>query len=492
MNTSGNRELFNMPWRRYGHIAIPILLAAFGGALRVVDLGTASLQVDELYIISRSLGSWSELLGRVAETVMGAPVEFFVRNVMLRFSHEDFFLRLPDAVFGTLSIIFLHRLASRLFNPATGLVAALLLAVSAAHIFHSRDARYYALFCMLSIISTSLLLRGRDSGRPHHWAAYAVTMTLGFYTCYFMAFVAFVHALFIGPTGFWNKSRQPNSGRQGFVLAGMATALAFAPWVLMYHPVPNIPYPVTPFTGATASFVTFLSGGGVAGIFLAGLFLVGFVTALRSHPSAAAFCLLFVVVPFPLIFLLDNWFRYFFAPRQMIFALPFFLSLAAYGTLSIAKMTARMLGRPEWQVGPLVAALVILCSWRTGSLHQMNGSKEDWRGAALYLINRMEEGDVLVATYFSLGPPDGNNIGWYLHEFGQDVPQYRVENAVLVNDRRMKELTSQSRVWVVVASHKFFADRIEFFDNMRRDFRKEAVFPGGPLFGHIDIYRSRP
>jgi hypothetical protein len=488
-------DTLNKASRRYGHVLFPVLAVALGGGLRLAGLGASSLRTDEIYIVERSEGALWALAGRVGETVMGAPMEFFLRNALLRFSHSEFFLRLPDALFGTLSVLILLRLAARLFDPTTGIVASVLLAISGMHLFHSQDARYYALFCLLSLVSTFLLLRGQESNRSRTWAAYTLSMIVGFYTCYFMAFVALVHALYmLGPRVLPGKWRQQTTGMAGFVAAGFATVLAFAPWLLVYRPIPNLPYPSMSLAPTAITLLVEFSGGkGFVNFVFAGLFAAGLVFARDRHRSSAVLCLLFVALPFPLILWLDNRFQYFFAARQMIFALPFFLAVVAYGIVRVSKTAAKLLGRPALQMAAVVAAVVLISIWSVepGPHSRKKWPQEDWRGAARYLIDRMELGDVLVMTKLPLAPPDGDNIGWYLRALGPEPAPYRIVNAWAVDPTGLKEMTRQGRVWVAIASQKYFEARPELFEEIQRDFTKEAAFSGGVLFGKIVIYRSR-
>jgi hypothetical protein len=116
--------------------------------------------------------------------------------------------------------------------------------------------------------------------------------------------------------------------------------------------------------------------------------------------------------------------------------------------------------------------------------------EEDWRGAAHYLLDRMHPGDVLAMSYLPAGPPDGDNVHYYLRTLGPDPLPYRVVNAAMSKPGELEEMARRDRVWLI-ASRQFFEAKPEFLAEIERSFTKEAAFPGGFLFHEIRIYRAR-
>lgn len=126
---------------------------------------------------------------------------------------------------------------------AAGVVAALLVATSGAHIRWSGEARMYSLACLLGVASTWLLARGAlgparsRRGDAAVWSLYALTACLGLYTHNYMIFLVAGQAAWIllfGP-GRAAGMADPDAALGGRKLAGLAAvALAvvgYAPWI---------------------------------------------------------------------------------------------------------------------------------------------------------------------------------------------------------------------------------------------------------------------
>ena len=464
--------------------------------LRLADLGAQGLRTDEIFVISRAGGSLSAALGQVTLAPGGVPLEFLARNVVLRFSNSEFYLRLPDAIFGIVTIYVVYLLAARLFDSVTGSVAAFLLGISSFHVFHSQDARYYALFLLASTWSTLCLVRARDGGRWVRWVAYVTTMTVGFYTAYFTAFVALVHTLYVlGPATLPRRWRRREPDLLGFILSGIAIAFAFAPWALLTERRTLIPWPPPDLiTSISTVGEEFSNGPGPAVAFYWLLFALGAVFAVRHKPAALGLSLLFIVIPLPLIVLVDTHIRYFFGARQMIFALPFFLSLVAYGLVrgsaSLARLFRLGIQRPVESV-VLLAGVAVFAVFAGSGIPQYHGySREDWRGAAGYLADRMRPQDVLAMTFTEFGPPDGDNILFYLGKLGVKPEGYRLVSVGSPYEARVDSLLAGNRVWFVTGFPDFFRRlQPEVLAAIEAASSKVAKFPG--MGSPIVIYRSQ-
>jgi hypothetical protein len=159
---------------------------------------------------------------------------------------SEFALRSFSAWSGMLTAVFTYLLARRLFDPATGLSAALLAAVSPFAIYYSQEARMYALLATLSAASTYLLLRAltaeyhrllrqrpsllRDAGLL---AAYALVSAAGLYVHYAFPFILFAHNAIFAVWWLGRARRLPWRWRclARWVGAQAAIALLFLPWL---------------------------------------------------------------------------------------------------------------------------------------------------------------------------------------------------------------------------------------------------------------------
>lgn len=119
------------------------------------------------------------------------PLYTFVLHFWLKLGDSDTQAKLLSLLFGTAAIPAIYLLAKRIGDRWTGLLAALLLATSQAAISYSVEARAYAIFLCLSLLSTYFLLSifGKAAAQASvqfKWFAGYVTVTaLVIYTHWF-------------------------------------------------------------------------------------------------------------------------------------------------------------------------------------------------------------------------------------------------------------------------------------------------------------------
>src|SRR5262245_40586468 len=124
-------------------VLFAIVFLAF--ALRVVGLGRESLWYDEAYTLRfarSSFGGMFRLLVREAwdPPIYPTTVWAWVRLVGV----GDWQARFVSALAGTLAVLFVHRLARKLFDLRTAHLAAFLAAISQLLIAYSQEARCYS------------------------------------------------------------------------------------------------------------------------------------------------------------------------------------------------------------------------------------------------------------------------------------------------------------------------------------------------------------
>jgi uncharacterized membrane protein len=190
-------------WVRHEALALGAV-TALGLGLRLWNLGSKSLWIDETFSIGMASQSWHGFAG----TLLGVQpnMEFFY--VLLKFAasvtpvawqHGEVFWRLLPALAGAATIPALSVLARRIFSVRVALLASALLAVNEFMVEYSQQARGYTLFVLLLTLSWLALVRALE-GERRAWAWFAVLAALGFLTQAFevvflvaqLAFVAFV------------------------------------------------------------------------------------------------------------------------------------------------------------------------------------------------------------------------------------------------------------------------------------------------------------
>ena len=145
-------------WPFRGKVVVFAVLAAFTLGLRLYHLDYESLFIDELaqaYCYPNSTGQ----LIHLAALQHQPPVDYWLGNFIWSFSHSDFSLRLPAALFGLGSVLtivaILLPVTNRVIAFATGLLAALM----PFNLYFSQYARPYSIAIFFTLLTLFLLDR---------------------------------------------------------------------------------------------------------------------------------------------------------------------------------------------------------------------------------------------------------------------------------------------------------------------------------------------
>jgi uncharacterized membrane protein len=134
-------------------IAVIIFL---GFLLRLYRLTDQSIWLDEAWSIYHSQQPLSQIIGLKDNT---PPLYYLLLHFWMQIkSNSEFSARLLSTFLGTISIYVTYLLGSLIFNKKTGILAALLLAISPIHIYYSQETRAYSLFFLLTLLSMSINL----------------------------------------------------------------------------------------------------------------------------------------------------------------------------------------------------------------------------------------------------------------------------------------------------------------------------------------------
>lgn len=207
--------------------ALIIVLAGF--ILLVYHLGDHSLWGDEEYTTWVVQGGFSRLVSTmVAPGSAHPPLHFLCLWIWKAIAgDEEFALRFPSMVFGTLSTAMLYSLGRRMMGDRVALMAAALMAMSPFLMLYSRMARYYSLVLFCTLVSCWFwyrLVAGPSGIR--RWVGYVVASTLAIYTFYPASFLLVAQAVAVIAI-MWSNRRSVLR----FVGSQVIIVLLFAPWV---------------------------------------------------------------------------------------------------------------------------------------------------------------------------------------------------------------------------------------------------------------------
>jgi len=168
-----------------------------GGALLLRLPGfTDSLWFDEIW-------STRVILGSVASTVrmLGSDLHPPVFNVLMFvwiriFGDSEVSVRVLPLICGLATIVLTARLAIDYGSRPAAPVAALVMAMSPAHIWYSQESRAYSFLMMLVVASVVVFHRIRETHATRWYVVYAALATAMVFTQYFAALYVAATALF--------------------------------------------------------------------------------------------------------------------------------------------------------------------------------------------------------------------------------------------------------------------------------------------------------
>lgn len=289
-------------------LAIVVCVAA---ALRLAWLESIPLWWDEFVTLGRARLPLAELWqslsfqGPSDSSLDSSPplLHAIVHYALELGGSTETWAKLPSAVFGTLTVLMLYPLGTRLYRGRAGLFASALLALSLYHIHYSREARPYSLYLLLGVTSLWLLLRALEKNRFPDWAAYVLAAAATLYSSYLGGASLAAQAGYVLMLGL---ARQlPARTFLAALGAFAAAALAYAPWLTghLFH----MQLIASPGEGMGLSFEVLrramleYSAQGSLYLVCAGL---GLAVGIPRNPKGTALLLLWTCLPLAAVLLL--------------------------------------------------------------------------------------------------------------------------------------------------------------------------------------------
>lgn len=146
----------------WNHALLALVVASVALGLRLHELGTESLWIDEAITHARASYDTDKLI-RDSVRRKHIPTYFLMMHHLLPLvGDSEFAMRLPSAVFGAGAATITYAIGAALAGPIAGLSAGLLMATARSQIHYGQEARMYAtvtLFASLGILAITLLTR---------------------------------------------------------------------------------------------------------------------------------------------------------------------------------------------------------------------------------------------------------------------------------------------------------------------------------------------
>jgi hypothetical protein len=378
----------NFSRTRWATVAVLALLVVVGLGLRVRQLGAVGFAEDEVNKVEAVQAYERGDITANGEHPMLMKVLMLVSMIGVKASgnpafNEEFALRLPNAIFGALTVIPLFLLTAAFFDRWTGFIAAALWATGVNAITYNRVGKEDTLLVFFTLFAFYFYVRVKQTDTRdvatvrRNYLLSAVSFGLMLASKYFPHYFG-LNALY--HHNFSQRKREPGEppGKApliyyllivfAFLIANPAVLL---PQVWQYLNVylgekllvhtgylfadqlykNNVSR--TPFWGTPIYFYALFMAIKIP-LLVLGSFIVGFLVSLkrRLHPGYAfvLFMFLFWIVPYSLFG--AKWLRY------TLSLMPFVYMLAAIGIVELIGFLNRRLNASQ-QIRAIVAALVV-------------------------------------------------------------------------------------------------------------------------------------
>lgn len=331
-------------------------------------------------------------------------------------------VRLPSACAGLLTPLAVYGLGKEMFGRAQGLVAALMVALSAVHISHSQDARPYSFLALFTALSIYCLLVAERTGEGRWWLAFAGATVVNMFMTYHAATLALpAVAPYLLWTLYktWRERGKRSDGEQvrAVVASLLIIALASVPVLLDIAGVPRIPPDISLFSLASVGdqLGRMLNRLGQVGLerdaetrlqwALAAVALAGAGVGMlrrqwRQH-RAVLLCLSMLLIPAALMALLKTTNTVF--QRYVLFTMPFYFLLIANALVTLWRLfpmkplrAASRLAGGAVGAGILMLFGVGLFIYFNPEQHKRLSFLPDYRGAAQYLAEKAKPEDLII------------------------------------------------------------------------------------------------
>lgn len=165
---------------------ILLLIVFFGLVLRLISINQ-SFWLDEAtsVLVARDF-SFSDIITRFSPGDFHPPIYYFLLKIWISvFGATEIGARSLSVILGSATIPLVFLIGRKLLSEETGLVAALFFATAPLHIYYSQEARMYVLATFLATLLIWFFLRMKeDSGRFYNWVGFIITGSLLIYTHY--------------------------------------------------------------------------------------------------------------------------------------------------------------------------------------------------------------------------------------------------------------------------------------------------------------------
>src|SRR5437868_1485217 len=174
---------------RWIDLVLLALIIAVAAVLRFHAIGQKNVWIDEGVSIEMARLDWYNFLRILWRHEANMALYTVLLRGWLHFGQSEAFIRALSAIFALATLPAIYVLGRKLFSERVGLISAFLLAINTYHIRYSQEARSYALYPLLCVLSSIYFLKYLDDPSHRNRAGHVLTSALAVYAHFFAGFV---------------------------------------------------------------------------------------------------------------------------------------------------------------------------------------------------------------------------------------------------------------------------------------------------------------
>lgn len=164
--------------------------------LKILFLSTTSIGGDEPFSIYHAQMNVPDIIHHLLTGNNPPLYEILLHYWIKIFGISEFAVRFPSLIFSTLTVYFIYKIGKEFFSYRVAVIASLLFTFSNYHILYAHEARVYALFALLTAMSTFWFFKiCKQNTRTKYYVGLLITNTALLYSHYFGFFVIIIQLI---------------------------------------------------------------------------------------------------------------------------------------------------------------------------------------------------------------------------------------------------------------------------------------------------------
>lgn len=158
------------------------------------------------------------------------PLYYLMARFMIQWFGNPVAARILSVLISFLVFPCLYWLCLELFeSPLVGWIGIALASVSPFYLMLAQEARQYSFWIVITLLSSTALLRSLRIKTKRSWLIYGITVALGIYFHLFFLWVAIGHGIYV----LLRERFQVSKNLIAYLIASLVGLLSFIPWILV-------------------------------------------------------------------------------------------------------------------------------------------------------------------------------------------------------------------------------------------------------------------